>query len=115
MTNGDRIRQMTDEELTELIYESDACDLCVFDSPCDVDSHFKKCKDGIARWLKQEEEDAKEERMSEELLAEISLLKDKLAKAEKERDAAIADLREYCYPVCDYCKKIRKGMERCSE
>ena len=47
MTNGDRIRQMTDEELTELIYESDACDLCVFDSPCDVDSHFKKCKDGI--------------------------------------------------------------------
>ena len=42
--------------------------------------------------------------MSEELLAEISLLKEKLAKAEKERDAAIADLREYCYPVCDYCK-----------
>ena len=59
MTNGDRIRQMTDEELTELIYESDACDLCVFESPypCDVDSHFKKCKDGISRWLKQEAED----------------------------------------------------------
>ena len=62
MTNGDRIRQMTDEELTELIYESDACDLCVFDSPCDVDSNFKKCKDGISTWLKQEEEDKKEKR-----------------------------------------------------
>ena len=40
--------------------------------------------------------------MTNELLAEISLLKEKNTRLEKERDAAVADLKEYC--DCDVCK-----------
>ena len=51
MTNLDRIRGMTLEELAALL-ESKACKCCAYRSltPCG----FKSCKDGIKKWLEQE-------------------------------------------------------------
>lgn len=51
-SNGDRIRQMTDEELAEWLAEHGNCRVCAW---------YKKecvkhvtCKRGVAEWLKQE-------------------------------------------------------------
>ena len=54
MTNLDRIRGMTLEELAALL-ESKACKCCAYRSltPCG----FKSCKDGIKKWLEQEAEE----------------------------------------------------------
>ncbi len=56
-TNGDRIRQMSDEELTLLIVQG-RCRLCPygFDGDCYNDT-AKSCKDIILEQLKQEAKD----------------------------------------------------------
>ena len=58
LTNGDRIRQMTDEELADWITDGhDLCDLCQF-STCRAEF---ECEKGVLEWLKQEvREDATE-------------------------------------------------------
>lgn len=54
MTNGDRIRKMTDEELAEMfdIYEIDeVCNCCAYHHN---NSCHNRCYAGILEWLKQE-------------------------------------------------------------
>ena len=48
ITNGDRIRAMTDEELAEFITD-DLCELLNCESPCDGN-----CDRRMLEWLKQE-------------------------------------------------------------
>lgn len=51
MTNGGRIRQMTDEELADWITDGhEQCDLCAFGA-CKIES---ECLEGVMKWLKQE-------------------------------------------------------------
>lgn len=51
-TNGDRIRQMTDEGLAEFIAQRRTCDTCCITlTRCITTAH---CKDGVLEWLKQE-------------------------------------------------------------
>lgn len=57
LTNADRIRQMTDEELTEMldIYDvEEVCEYCVYHG--DFACH-NRCYAGILAWLKQEAKD----------------------------------------------------------
>lgn len=50
MTNADRIRQMTDEELAEWLDNEAGCNMCrKHPTQCDVD-----CYSGYLEWLKQE-------------------------------------------------------------
>lgn len=54
MTNGDKIRQMSNEELAEYLYFNRkvvSCDICVYveDEECDC-----KCKEGIKAYLDME-------------------------------------------------------------
>ena len=54
MTNGDRIRQMTDEELIKMLeHRHSYCELCsyqrLFSQP--------DCEDCFAEWLQQDAED----------------------------------------------------------
>lgn len=58
MTNGDRIRQMTDEQLANFLIEADMniCDFCASQhakSPLVCEQ--QDCTKGILEWLKQEE------------------------------------------------------------
>lgn len=65
MTNADRIRYMTDEELAEFLTHINPtnCQDCAFSHGwrCQPDrddySDFEKCKEGRKRWLKQPAED----------------------------------------------------------
>lgn len=51
MTNGDKIRSMTDEELAEWLTDGhEQCDFCA-KHLCDFDSD---CVHGVLKWLKQE-------------------------------------------------------------
>ena len=51
MTNGDRIRQMTDEELADKL--TDKCAVCAYRySECEKE--FCLCEKGVLKWLKQE-------------------------------------------------------------
>ena len=51
ITNADRIRQMTDEELADWITDGhDICDMCQF-STCRPEF---ECEKGVLEWLKQE-------------------------------------------------------------
>ena len=60
-TNADRIRSMTDEELSEFLTHMNPtnCQDCAFSHGwhCQPDrddySSFEKCKEGRKRWLKQ--------------------------------------------------------------
>ena len=54
MTNADRIRSMTDEELAKWFYvrTSDCVD-CPADDLCNVFAHAS-CEELLLRWLKQE-------------------------------------------------------------
>ena len=51
MTNGDKIRQMTDEELSEII-------MCPYDDPAEMlkncEIFKKRCQKCIAVWLRAE-------------------------------------------------------------
>ena len=49
MTNGDRIRQMTDEELATRLCKENDCPTCAAYDLCD---HVKE--DGYLKWMKQE-------------------------------------------------------------
>lgn len=55
-TNGDRIRQMTDEELAALIAnENDFCSLCAYKSDMPICTKpLTACTHGFYEWLKQE-------------------------------------------------------------
>ena len=60
MTNGDRIRQMTDEELAAFIDIYNIEDICK--TRCDVANYMdcmagEQCKAHILAWLKQEVSD----------------------------------------------------------
>lgn len=55
MTNGDRIRQMSNDELAKLIDKGDVCDYCGFEHMSE-DCHHKSCKEGIKAYLESEEE-----------------------------------------------------------
>lgn len=52
-TNGDKIRQMTDEEFAEWLIGHDKCDICKLCSfgACRVES---ECEEDVLEWLKQE-------------------------------------------------------------
>ena len=55
MTNLDRIKSMTVDEIVELLYRG-PCTFCVdYDSP--PPCNFKDCRDGIKKWLEQEAEE----------------------------------------------------------
>lgn len=50
ITNGDRVRSMTDEQLIDLLH-GDPCKSCAYESGrCDD----KSCRDGSLAWLKLE-------------------------------------------------------------
>lgn len=49
MTNGDRVRNMTDEELADVLQGQCAC--CAYQLTGCTE---KECKDGALSWLKQE-------------------------------------------------------------
>ena len=50
MTNFDRVRSMTVEELAELLLGKQ-CDVCDWQGYCD---ETEKCKDQLINWLNQE-------------------------------------------------------------
>ena len=54
MTNGDRIRQMSNEELAKLLNE-----VCVnhCNHPCSVNCRWRMCEEGIKAYLDMEVED----------------------------------------------------------
>lgn len=53
VTNGDKIRSMSDEELAEFIDSHVPCfEFCM----CDHYICKEKCKEGIEKWLKSEAE-----------------------------------------------------------
>ena len=55
-TNGDRIRQMTDEELADKL--TDKCAVCAYHY-AECETKFCLCVEGVLKWLKQEvKEDA---------------------------------------------------------
>lgn len=55
MTNGDKIRAMTDEELAALIAnENDFCSLCAYKSDTLCFRQPTACTHGFYEWLKQE-------------------------------------------------------------
>lgn len=58
MTNADRIRQMTDEELAKLFSNSD-CGYCKLRDTCYANGFEKDCEDAWLDWLKQEVQDGK--------------------------------------------------------
>ena len=55
MTNGDRIRSMTDEELAEIISSLGNCDTCYLylNRGCNINT---SCKDAVLEWLRKETE-----------------------------------------------------------
>ena len=60
MTNADRIRQMTDEELVESL--GLACKRCAFVDGRKCSGQDEECADGNLQWLKQEvSEDAEKD------------------------------------------------------
>ena len=50
MTNGDRIRQMTDEQIAGLLH----CGECAYRNSDAETCERYDCKEGILKWLKQE-------------------------------------------------------------
>ena len=53
MTNADKIRSMSDEELAEFIGNNDDCECCAFGFG-DDDCNKIACKIGVTLWLKKE-------------------------------------------------------------
>ena len=55
-TNADRIRAMSDEELTDAwIRDNTICHRCAYWGECECDEFVtnEKCREGILEWLKQ--------------------------------------------------------------
>ena len=58
MTNADKIRSMTDEELAEYFYEADVdCSMCCVYENKNCHKMELSCKDGILEWLGNEVEE----------------------------------------------------------
>lgn len=55
MTNGDKIRQMSDEELAKFIWSTHSCAFCPFGQMCDETGIT--CPGNYISWLKQEAKD----------------------------------------------------------
>ena len=53
ITNGDKIRKMSDEELAELLGDNMNCPTC----PAFKDCHHEVCKISLLGWLKHEAKD----------------------------------------------------------
>lgn len=58
LSNADRIRSMTDEELRDFLYDmtlESQCHICAFKKGwlCEM-PYDKSCHDGVMEWLKQE-------------------------------------------------------------
>ena len=57
MTNGDKIRSMSNAELLEFIINfgtnNDNCECCAFDF-ASYECNAKSCKEGISEWLESE-------------------------------------------------------------
>lgn len=53
MTNADRIRSMTDEELSEFINALTVCDCCSYNGICSEYNNIPKCRKGVLEWLQQ--------------------------------------------------------------
>ena len=51
MTNGDKIRAMTDEELADKL--TDKCAVCAYHY-AECETKFCLCEEGVLKWLKQE-------------------------------------------------------------
>lgn len=54
ITNGDRLRAMSDEELADWLTYFDRCEHCAYEGHC-----TSKCIGGIKNWLKQPAEEGK--------------------------------------------------------
>ena len=54
MTNGDRIRQMSNEELAEWGIENNMCHICKYLGVCPMNVEAKKSKEGIKAYLDME-------------------------------------------------------------
>ena len=59
MTNGDKIRSMTDEELAELLFDGAGVSTSPPGRNCVSDCHWDSCRDCWLDYLKQEAEDEK--------------------------------------------------------
>ena len=53
MTNADRIRSMSDEELSEFINALTVCDCCSYDGIGAEYNNSPKCRKGVFEWLKK--------------------------------------------------------------
>lgn len=56
LTNADRIRSMSDEELSDFINTTmtmTVCDFCVYDEKCTEYNNFPKCRKGVLEWLQK--------------------------------------------------------------
>lgn len=53
LTNADRIRSMSDEELSEFINALTVCDCCVYDVNCMEYNNIPKCRKGVLGWLQK--------------------------------------------------------------
>lgn len=55
MTNYERIKHMSVDELADFLCDNECCYMCAFcDRLCKVD---EECHEGISEWLKQEVEE----------------------------------------------------------
>ena len=62
LTNADRIRAMSDEELAEqFVFMSTICEFCVKRKNCEEVPGYKYCMEGILDWLQQPAEEDKHE------------------------------------------------------
>ena len=59
MTNGDKIRQMSDFQLAELTVCGTICDICIL-KDCEVSEGAEYCVRNIEAWLKQEVSDERD-------------------------------------------------------
>ena len=55
LTNGDRIRAMSDEELAEFIVDFELCDVCSKECNALIDN--EDCDQQLLKWLKQPAEE----------------------------------------------------------
>lgn len=78
MTNADRIRQMTDEELWVLLFKIQRCDYCRLNSDCEMTD--EECKKIGVEWLKSE--------------CEEELLRDTIFRTRKKADEARQESEE---------------------
>lgn len=78
MTNGDVIRQMSDEELWVLLFKIQRCDYCRMNSDCEMTD--EECKKIGVEWLKSE--------------CEEELLRDTIFRTRKKADEARQESEE---------------------